>query len=74
MRSLALRLVGLAYAATIGYALWTFWPDARQEIAGLIGGEYRHFIVVVYVFVGLWFAEKLWSAVQARLGGERAGH
>lgn len=74
MKAVALRLVGLAYAAAIGYALWAFWPDARKEVASLIGGEYRHFVAVIYVFAGLWIAEKIWEVVIPRLGGEGSGH
>ncbi|MEM8914796.1 MAG: hypothetical protein AAGC83_03105 [Pseudomonadota bacterium] len=67
--TLATRLIGLLFAAGVGYGLYTYWPDVWRMIRNPWTRDLNYLIMLIYGIAGLWIAEKIWSFIVRFLPG-----
>ena len=65
------RILGLIFAAAVGYGLYWLWPHA----SGLLNGTWLQPLktptMLVYACLGLWVAELIWTRVTRRFPSDR---
>ena len=64
--SLARRIVGTVFALAVGAGLYYGWPEFWALVRNPWIGDMRFPIMFIYTVAGLWIAEKIWAAVDAR--------
>lgn len=66
-------LLGLLYAAGAGWLLHAYFGEAANLLRGSWLHDLKIVAVPVYVALGLWVAERVWTQVE-KLKGRGGGH
>jgi len=64
-------VLGFLFALGVGVLLYLGWFWVHRDIRGTPFQDFQILAGVLFVFVVLWIAEKIWDQLAALLNGER---